>query len=225
MNDTFIPWEKTIVALDVDSVHDAQRIMDKLGSKTKFFKIGLQLFTRCGRKSIDAVHKHNARVFLDLKFHDIPNTVAKASENVAHYNVAMFNVHALGGLDMMRAAKEASEKKAKELGITPPKLLGVTLLTSMNENNLQSELTISKKPQDYVMSLAKLAQKAGLDGVVASAWEAKKIRKACGRNFLIVTPGIRLEKGNVHDQKRVATPREALNAGADYIVMGRALLK
>lgn len=225
MKKKFVSWSKVIFALDVDSLKDVHRITKKFENKIKFYKIGLQLFTQSGKAAVEKVHQTGARVFLDLKFHDIPNTVAKAAENATELGVYMFNVHAQGGLEMMRAAKEASLKKAKTLGIKPPKVLGVTLLTSLNQSALKNELKVNRKTDDYVVMLAKLAQKAGLDGVVASVHEAKKIRKACGKNFLIVTPGIRLEIGNVHDQKRVATPREAFDAGADYIVMGRALLK
>lgn len=225
MKEKFVSWSKVIFALDVDSLKDVHRSTKKFENKIKFYKIGLQLFTQCGKAAVEKVHQTGARVFLDLKFHDIPNTVAKASENAAELGVFMFNVHALGGLDMMRAAKEASLKKAKTLGIKPPRVLGVTLLTSLNQASLKNELKVNRKTDDYVVTLAKLAQKAGLDGVVASAHEAKKIRKACGKNFLIVTPGIRLAQGIAQDQKRVATPREAFDAGADYIVMGRALLK
>ena len=225
MKEKFVSWNKVIFALDVDSLNDAAKLTKKFENKIKFYKIGLQLFTQCGKAAVEKVHMTGARVFLDLKFHDIPNTVAKASENATELGVFMFNVHAQGGLEMMRAAKEASLKKAKTLGIKPPKVLGVTLLTSLNESALKNELKVNKKMDDYVVMLAKLAKRAGLDGVVASAHEAKKIRKPCGKNFLIVTPGIRLDKGSAQDQKRVATPGEAFDAGADYIVMGRALLK
>ncbi len=225
MKEKFVSWNKVIFALDVDSLNDAAKITKNFENEIKFYKIGLQLFTRHGKTAVEKVHKTGAHVFLDLKFHDIPNTVAKAAENATELGVFMFNVHAQGGLEMMRAAKEASLKKAKTLGIKPPKVLGVTLLTSLNQSALKNELKVNKKTDDYVVMLTKLAQRAGLDGVVASAQEAKKIRKACGKNFLIVTPGIRLDKGSAQDQKRVATPGEAFGAGADYIVMGRALLK
>ncbi len=217
-------WSKVILALDVDSLNDVSKITKKFENKIKFYKIGLQLFTKHGKAAVKKVHKTGANVFLDLKFHDIPNTVAKASENATELGVFMFNVHAQGGLEMMRAAKEISVQKARSLGIKPPKILGVTVLTSLNSAILKKELKINVVAEDYVLTLAKLAKKASLDGVVASAHEAKKIRKACGEKFLIVTPGIRFIKNAAHDQKRVATPQEAFDAGADYIVMGRSLL-
>lgn len=218
-------WNKVIIALDVDLLSDVTRITKKFENKIKFYKIGLQLFTKHGKAAVEKVQKTGARVFLDLKFHDIPNTAAKASENATELGVFMFNVHAQGGLEMMRTAKQAAVKKARARGITPPKILGVTVLTSINSRILNKELNVPKTAENYVVHLARLAKKAGLDGVVSSAHEAKKIRKACGKDFLIVTPGIRFTKDTAHDQKRVATPEEAFANGADYIVMGRSLIE
>ena len=189
------------------------------------FKIGSQLFTTAGPEAVRQVAKLNADIFLDLKFHDIPNTVAGAVLAAAALpGVQLVNVHALGGTTMMQAAAQAVSAGVP-MGADRTRLLAVTLLTSMDSRAVR-EAGIGGPPKSRVVKLAKLAQKAGVDGVVASVQEAKAIRKACGREFLIVTPGVRPKTPDLakDDQARTATPREAIKAGADFIVVGRPIL-
>ena len=205
--------DKIIIALDVNTIKEEQRLLDILSPHVNIFKIGMELFYSCGAKAVELVKKYDREVFLDLKFHDIPNTVKNASKAAAKLGVFMFNVHASGGSDMMKAALEGAEEESEKMGIGKPKILGVTVLTSIESS------------QDQVLNLARSAKESGIDGVVASAQEAKAIRKKLGEDFLIVTPGIRPKDTEKQDQKRTATPQEALQAGADYIVIGRPVTK
>lgn len=202
-----------ILALDVDTFKKAKKLVNKFYPKVKFFKVGSQLFTACGPQIIKFIKRKRAKVFLDLKFHDIPNTVAQAARMATRLKVDIFNLHAGGGIEMMKSALKAAREEAKKLKIRRPKIIAVTILTSQK--------TLVKK----VLELAKLTKSAGLDGVVASAQEAKAIRKKIGKNFLIVTPGIRPTSYNKDDQKRVARPKEAIKNGAKYIVVGRPILE
>lgn len=191
------------------------------------FKIGSQLFASAGPDAVRQVAKLGADIFLDLKFHDIPNTVAGAVlASAAMPGVQLVNVHALGGSAMMRAAAQAVSAGVP-MGADRTRLLAVTVLTSMDHKAIR-EVGLGGPPKTRAVKLARLAQKAGVDGVVASVQEAKAIRKACGREFLIVTPGVRAKNGSVRekkdDQARTATPREAIKAGADFIVVGRPIL-
>ena len=206
--------DKLIVALDFDSKHKALQSVDRLGPETKLFKVGLELFSVCGPDIIGEIRKRECEVFLDLKFHDIPNTVEKAAHAVSGLGAFMFNVHALGGLEMMKRAKGAAGNRSK--------VIAVTILTSADENALR-KCGINVNMEDEVMNLAMLAKEAGLDGVVASAKETGRIRKNLGKDFLIVVPGIRPALAASNDQSRVATPLEAITAGADYIVIGRPI--
>jgi len=203
---------KLIVALDFDSKYKAIQSVEHLREDVKLFKVGLELFSVCGPEIIAEIRNMGCDVFLDLKFHDIPNTVEKAAHAVSGLGAFMFNVHALGGLEMMKRAKYAAGDKSK--------VIAVTILTSTDENALK-KCGINVNIEDEVIKLAALAKEAGMDGVVASAKEASRIRKELGKDFLIVTPGIRPASAASDDQKRVATPREAIDAGADYIVVGR----
>jgi orotidine-5'-phosphate decarboxylase len=201
----------------------AKQVADLVG----MFKIGSQLFTSAGPEAVQQVAQLGTGIFLDLKFHDIPNTVAGAVlASAALPGVELVNVHALGGTAMMRAASQAVSAGVP-MGEDRTRLLAVTVLTSMDQKSIR-EVGIGGPPKLRVLKLAKLAQKAGVDGVVASVQEAKAIRKACGREFLIVTPGVRpkdTSAGNKKDdQSRTATPREAIKAGADFIVVGRPIL-
>ena len=181
-------------------------------------KVGSQLYTAEGPRAVDRLAGFGFGIFLDLKFHDIPNTVAGAVSAAADLGgVTMLTLHTSGGLVMMRAAREALTGKK-----TRPALLGVTILTSLNSTALR-EIGIAGTPGARAVSLAKLAKEAGLDGVVASAHEARAVRRACGPKFLIVVPGVRPAAANVNDQSRVATPAEAIRAGADYLVVGRPI--
>jgi orotidine-5'-phosphate decarboxylase len=216
------PKEKIIFALDVDHFSEAQRWVNLLKDHIGMFKVGKQLFTHAGPKVIDMIRKKNQKVFLDLKFHDIPNTVAKAGEEATKLEVAMFNLHALGGFDMMKKTVEASREAAKNLGIPRPLILAVTILTSMDES-VMKEVGIQGPILEEVGRLAFLSMKAGIDGVVASPKEIGIIRERCGEKFLIVTPGIRLPSEKKDDQKRTLSPKEAISNGADYLVIGRPI--
>lgn len=215
--------KKIIIALDFDDLKTSEKIVKELIHYVDIFKIGLELFSKYGKDSIKMVQNYGGKVFLDLKFYDIPNTVKKAVEVITEYKIFMFNLHTLGGVEMMREARIAAEKRAKELKIKKPLILGITLLTSIDKKILDEELKIRKNIKNYVKHLAQLAKKSNLDGVVCSPLEIKSIRKEYGKNFLIVTPGIRLKEDQKFDQKRIMTPSDAIKQGADFIVMGRSI--
>lgn len=216
--------DKLIVALDVDTFDSAKTIVNTLYPAVKIFKIGSQLFTNAGPSSVEYAVSRGALVFLDLKFHDIPNTVAGAARAATRLGVFMLNVHVQGGFDMMKRTMQAVKEETEILKIQRPLVLGVTVLTSMSEKDLK-DLEIRKGVKSQVTYLAKLARDAGLDGVVASADEIQPIRWSCGDDFIIVTPGIRPEWAQKNDQKRTATPKEAISLGANYIVVGRPILE
>ena len=211
---------KIIFALDVETITEAERWAELLSPYVGMFKVGKQLFTACGPAVVQAIKARGGEIFLDLKYHDIPNTVAMASVEAGRQGVRLFNLHALGGYEMM-AASAASLKKAFP-GDDRPKLLAVTILTSSTEHTLR-EVGIEHPVEEMVVRLASLAQKAGIDGVVASPREVQLIRAACGPDFLIVTPGVRPAFAAVDDQKRIMTPGEAVRVGADYLVIGRPI--
>lgn len=218
------PQERLIVALDVADIESARRLVQRLSPLVTRFKVGSELFTACGPSAVELVRKAGAKVFLDLKFHDIPNTVARAARSATRLGVWMFNVHVQGGSAMLRQTLEAAQEEARRAGQPRPLVLGVTMLTSMAERDLV-DLGIRKTMKDQVLYLAQLAQKSGLDGIVASAQETKVLRFACGPEFLIVTPGIRPAGIKWGDQQRVETPRAALQAGATYLVVGRPIIE
>ncbi|MBQ4123459.1 glutamine-hydrolyzing carbamoyl-phosphate synthase small subunit [bacterium] len=215
--------EKIVLALDVDDIEQAKTLITELSDYVGVFKVGLQLFTGKGLEILKFMNERNIKFFFDIKLHDIPNTVAKASENVIRNGASFFNIHTTGGEEMMRASQEAARKTAKELGKENPIILGVTVLTSISTEILRNELKVPYNPDEYAISLALMAKKAGLDGVVASVWEAKKIKQVCGKDFKILCPGIRPDWSNKNDQKRLATPSLAIKEGADYLVIGRAV--
>jgi orotidine-5'-phosphate decarboxylase len=218
--------EKIILALDISEYDYALDLVDRFGEYVGIFKIGLELFTACGPKIVDEISGRRGRkVFLDLKFHDIPNTVSKAAIASARLGVYMFNVHASGGLEMMRRCRENVNEVCLKEGIERPIILGVSVLTSLTEDALRNELGIRHTLRTQVKHLSALALSAGLDGVVASGREVGVIRKHCGDQFLIVTPGIRPSWTPPDDQKRTMTPKEAIRAGADYLVVGRAVMQ
>ena len=222
------PRSSLIVALDFDSLSSATKFAKQVADLVGMFKIGNQLFTAAGPQAVKEISALGPGVFLDLKFHDIPNTVAGAVLSAAALSVVqLMNVHALGGRAMLEAAVQAISAGVP-MGEDRPRLLAVTILTSMDQKSMR-ETGIGGPPKTRVLKLARLAKELGVDGVVASVQEAKAIRKACGREFLIVTPGVRpkakngdTQKGD--DQSRTATPTEAIKAGADYIVVGRPIL-
>jgi orotidine-5'-phosphate decarboxylase len=216
------PGRRVIFALDVSSLEDARKYVRLLKDRTGLFKVGLELFTAFGKEAVRAVQAEGGRVFLDLKFHDIPNTVSRAAEEAVKLGVDMLNLHASGGTEMMRETADRCRQTAEKMNRPKPILLAVTVLTSLDEKNLQ-EVGLQGPVSDRVVVLADLARQAGIDGVVASPREIEAIRRKCGRQFVIVTPGIRpafVEAGK-DDQKRVLTAKEAVSAGADYIVVGR----
>src|SRR3989338_8576295 len=214
------PKDRLIFALDVPSLHEVKRWVRLLKGYVGVFKVGKELFTACGPKAVEIIHNAGGEIFLDLKFHDIPNTAAKAWVAAARLGVKMFNVHTLGGLDMMKAVREAVDKTCDKG--RQPIILGVTILTSLNEKDIK-QVGIQGPIKSRVLSLAKLAHRAGLDGVVASPLEVRDIKKKLGKDFIAVTPGIRMPDSRPDDQSRTMTPREAVRAGADYIVVGRPI--
>jgi orotidine-5'-phosphate decarboxylase len=211
------PREKLIVALDYPSLAEAQAMARQLEGLAGCFKIGSQLFAAEGPRALEKLGRYGG-IFLDLKFHDIPNTVAGAVAAAAELpGVRFLDLHALGGFEAMRAAVEAVAARKPR-----PRLLGVTILTSHDERSLR-RIGLAGKPEANALRLAKLARLAGLDGVVASAREVRSIRRACGPQFLLVVPGIRPTSAGLQDQVRVATPGDAIRAGADYLVVGRPI--
>jgi len=217
--------DRLIVALDLNALVDAERLVESLSPAVKIFKVGSQLFTVGGPTIIDMIQRKGCKVFLDLKLHDIPSTVARTSRLIAKYGVYMFNLHTLGGLEMMRQARSAVDDEARGSGKDPPIIIGVTILTSIEEATLRTDLGSKRGLKEEILHLAGLGKEAGLDGVVASPKEVRAIRKAMGKDFIIITPGVRPEGWPSEDQKRVATPREAIDCGADYIVVGRPVIK
>ncbi len=213
--------KKIIFALDVNGLAEIDRYAEMLSGRVGMFKVGKELFTATGPEAVKTVQRHGGQVFLDLKYHDIPNTVAKAMLEAARMGVELVNLHALGGAEMMETAATAVHN---EFGDLRPKLLAVTILTSSTEHTLRA-VGINHPVPDMVVMLAKLAQNSGMDGVVASPQEIGLIRAACGPDFLIVTPGVRPAFAAVDDQKRIMTPLEAVSAGADYLVIGRPIAK
>ena len=214
--------DRLLVALDVERLDEADALLDRLEGTIGGCKIGSQLFTAAGPVAIEHALKRGYRVFLDLKYHDIPNTVTGAVREATRLGVFMLNVHASGGAAMMRAAATAAAKAAGDFGVVRPICLGVTVLTSLDRRALETEVGVAGTVQAHVLRLAERARAAGLDGCVASPQEIALLRGALGRQWVIVTPGIRpAERGD--DQARIATPEAAVRAGADYLVVGRPI--
>lgn len=207
------PAERLIIALDVSDLSEAERLVRLLRPYVRWFKVGSELFTAAGPEAVAMVRAHDGGVFLDLKFHDIPNTVAGAVSSAARMGVAMVNVHVAGGESMLRAAAQAAGRGAEQ---GRPLVIGVTLLTSDEADSHSGR---------RVVDAARLAQRCGLDGVVASALEAGAVKQACGESFVVVTPGIRPEMLAADDQRRTAGPSEAIHFGADYLVVGRPVTR
>jgi len=213
MNEVIDP--KIIVALDYPTASPALSLVERLEPSLCRLKVGKELFTACGPELLEKLMRSGFDVFLDLKFHDIPNTTAQACKAAASLGVWMVNVHALGGRKMLEAAREAIHSSAQQ-----PKLIAVTLLTSMAQPDL-IELGINETPAEMVLRLAKMARDCDLDGVVCSAQEASLLREQCGEEFCLVTPGIRPSQANLDDQSRVMSPSDAMKAGSSYLVIGR----
>lgn len=217
------PKERIILALDVESFDDARAIVDEFSDDVGMFKVGKQLFTACGPKIVEFIKSRGGGVFLDLKYHDIPNTVCGAGIEAAKLHVDLFNVHAAGGLTMMRQTKEAVAEASARLAIERPRIIAVTVLTSIDDAEL-ARMGIHLSTADLTRNLALLTKEAGLDGVVASGHDIETIREVCGKDFWIVTPGVRITDTK-DDQKRTIGPAEAIRRGATFIVLGRTVLK
>ena len=209
--------DRLIIALDVSKASEAQKIVSEIGDTASTYKVGKQLFTAEGPQVVRDLVASGRKVFLDLKFHDIPNTVGGAVKSAADLKVSMLTVHASGGSKMLRAAAEAAAQSASE-----PLILAVTVLTSLSDEDLQ-ELGLPVGVADQVLRLAGIARNAGIGGIVASAHEAQSLRRNLGTGFAIVTPGVRPAGTDVGDQARVVTPAEAMAAGATHIVVGRPI--
>lgn len=214
--------DRLIVALDFSNLEEAKKIVVELGDSVSYYKVGMELYYTAGAPIITFLKNQGKHVFLDLKLQDIPNTVAKSLSVLTDLGADMMNVHAVGGGKMMEAAVRAVKETAAKAGKAAPKLIAVTVLTSMDAAQW-SELNYAKPINEQVVELAKLAKKSGMDGVVASPQEASMIRKACGDGFLIVTPGVRPAGSAINDQSRIATPLWAINNGASHIVVGRPI--
>ncbi len=212
--------ERIILALDVDTVEEAEQLVIELKDYVGYFKIGLQL-QNYGLMAADTIKKHGSKVFYDMKFHDIPNTVARASANLVKKGIDFFDVHIKGGSKMMSATVKYATETAKKYGCEMPTILGVTLLSSFGQKTLTQELNVNMSIDEYVSRLARTAYDSGLNGVVASASEAPIIREECGEDFLIVCPAVRPTWSVVNDQVRVVTPSDAIKSGVDYMVIGR----
>ena len=215
---------RLIAALDFPTVEAAKKAVEEIGDAGAYYKVGMELYYAAGNDMIRFLKEHDKKVFLDLKLQDIPNTVASALKVEARLGVDMINVHAVGGKKMMEAAAKAVKETAEELGVERPKLIAVTILTSMDEEQF-ADLNYKNTIPEQVVALAKLAKAAGLDGVVASPKEAAAIREACGPDFLIVTPGVRPAGSALDDQSRVTTPAQAFANGSTHIVVGRPIMK
>lgn len=214
--------DRLIVALDVSTMDAMKSIVSSLGDSVSFYKVGMELFYAEGDQTVRYLQDQGKHVFLDLKLHDIPNTVAHGVSSLTRLGANLITIHGQGGPIMMKAAAQAARESAEQLGIERPKLLAITVLTSFDDEawtSIGGQLPIS----DQVIRLAKLAKESGMDGVVCSALEAKMIREACGPNFLIVTPGIRPSFAATNDQKRIATPASALADGASRLIIGRPI--
>ncbi len=211
--------DKIIVALDVSTETDAISLIDTL-PQVNFWKVGLELFVSTGPAILTYLKQRQKRIFLDLKLHDIPNTIASACRAAASYNVDLLTIHATCGRPALQQAQAALESSATD---HPPKLIAITVLTSLNSRDLALDLKVPIELPEYALHMALLAQECGLAGAVCSPQEAAQLRQVCGRDFLLVCPGVRPKWAAAGDQRRAMTPKEALRAGADYIVIGRPI--
>ncbi|MGJ3246979.1 MAG: orotidine-5'-phosphate decarboxylase [Elainellaceae cyanobacterium] len=217
-----IPAERIIVPLDVSTEAEAIALLDQLTNVT-FWKVGLELFVSVGPSIFRHLHDRHARIFLDLKFHDIPNTVVGACRAAARYGVDLITIHAAAGRHALASAQQAVHEEATQRGIVPPKLIAITLLTSLDSRALAFDLKVPLELPEYALKMALLAKDSNLAGAVCSPQEAESIRSVCGDDFLLVCPGVRPTWASAGDQRRSLTPSAALNAGADYLVIGRPI--
>ena len=217
--------EKLIIALDVDSLEQGREIVQELRGCASMYKIGSRLFCAEGPDSVKMVKSEGGRVFLDLKLHDIPNTVAGASAAIAGLGVDMFDVHTLGGVEMMKSARTSAARAAVDSGQERPLVFGVTVLTHIEDGILKEELGIGRRVEEEVLHLAAMAIEAGLDGLICSPREISAVRKICGERLKVITPGVRPSWAEQGDQRRTLSPAEAIREGADYIVVGRPVIE
>ncbi len=215
--------DRIILALDVDDLKEAEELVKELKDYVGYFKIGLPLIVNYGYEAFRLLKEHGAKCYFDCKFHDIPHSVQKACINLVKNGIDFFNVHIQGGSKMTSAVVKASHAAAKSYGFDAPTILGVTLLSSFGQKTLTTELCVDKNIEDFVLQLAKVAKDTGLDGVIASAEEAKRIRKELGNDFIILCPATRPTWASVNDQVRVDTPRDAILSGVDFMVIGRPI--
>lgn len=216
--------DRLIVALDFPTRKQAEDLVQLLGENISCYKVGMELFYREGGDIVHYLKKEQKQVFLDLKLHDIPNTVAQGLCSLLPLRADILNLHAMGGYEMMKTAANHMREEASRRSLPCPKLIAVTMLTSMSEDEYK-KIGGRAKIEEQVLRLATLAQEAGLDGVVASPQETKTIRQNCGKDFLIITPGVRLTGANMDDQSRIATPKAAIQSGASMLVIGRPITK
>lgn len=214
--------DRIIVPLDVPTGAEAIALVEKLPQVT-FWKVGLELFVSSGAEILTTLRQRQKRIFLDLKLHDIPNTVAGASRAAASYGVDLLTIHAAAGKDALYGACTAAREGATQAGVSPPKLIAITLLTSISSRQLAFELKIPLELPEYALQMALLARESGLDGAVCSPQEVEQLRQTCGDDFLLVCPGVRPSWAEAGDQKRSLTPAQAIKAGADYLVIGRPI--
>ena len=215
--------ERLIVALDFHNIDDVKRLVKELSDSVNFYKVGMELFYSVGPNVVDFLKSEHKNIFLDLKLHDIPNTVAGGLCSLMNLGADILNIHAGGGFTMMKTAADRLKEEAERKNLSRPKLIAVTVLTSINQDDWNG-LGYQFQMKEQVVRLAQLAQKAGLDGVVASPQEAKAIRETCGEDFMIVTPGVRPIGAAINDQSRIATPAQALKNGATHLVVGRPII-
>lgn len=212
--------ERIIVALDFSSLEEAKEMIDRLGDSVIFYKVGLELFLNTKGEILDYLNEKNKKIFLDLKFHDIPNTTAMASIFAAKKNIEIFNVHASGGKNMMEKVVTEAKKINKDI-----LAIAVTILTSFSEESVKETFKSNLTLKELALNLSKLAKEAGMDGVVCSPWEAKEIKEKLGKEFKIIAPGVRPKWSVANDQERIMTPKEAIKNGCDYLVIGRPITK
>lgn len=216
--------DRIIVPLDVSTPEAALYLVEQL-PRVSFWKVGLELFVNSGDALLTELKARDKKIFLDLKFHDIPNTVAGACAAAARYGVDLLTVHATNGKACLEQAQAAAHRSAREVGVAPPKIIAVTLLTSIDSRTLAYELKVPIELPEYALDMALMAKDSGLAGAVCSPQEVAQLRQSCGKNFVLVCPGVRPSWAEAGDQKRVLTPAAALAAGASYLVIGRPITK
>lgn len=213
--------ERIILALDVNSLEETEKLVTELKDYVGYFKVGLQLFTSCGFESVDLIKKLGGKVFFDGKFHDIPNTVAKASANLVKNGIDFFDIHIKGGSKMIKTTVKLTKETAKRYNLTEPTIFGVTLLSSFGQRTLTEELSVNTNIEEYVEHLAEVAIDTGLDGIIAGAEETHIIKEKFGDDFLVMCQAIRPTWSIVNDQIRVVTPSYAMKQGVDFMIVGR----